>query len=93
MTRGIVVVLGEVGHNVGAGMTGGVVHIFDEAGTLGDRLSSHYVKITQIEDDQEAQGLKSLVEDHYRFTESPATGKILSDFGKSLRYFKKVVAR
>ena len=93
MTRGIVVVLGDVGYNVGAGMTGGVIHILDEAGTLGGRLSNAYVEVVKLEDGLEIQELKSVVEDHYRHTESPSAGKILSDFRKSLRHFKKVVAR
>jgi glutamate synthase (NADPH/NADH) large chain len=74
-------------------MTGGVIHIFDEAGTLEDRLSSAYVKIVQMEDDSEVQGLKLMVEAHYRYTESPSAGELLSAFRKNLRYFKKVVAR
>lgn len=93
MTRGIVVVLGDVGYNVGAGMTGGVIYVLDEAGTLEDRLSSAYVKIMQMEDDPDAEELKLIMENHYRYTESPAAKKILSDFRKSLRHFKKVVAR
>ena len=91
MTRGIVVVLGEVGHNVGAGMTGGVIHIFDEVGTLSARLSDEYVKIVRLEYDLEIQELKLMLENHYRYTESPSAGRILSDFRKNLRYFKKVV--
>jgi glutamate synthase (NADPH/NADH) large chain len=93
MTRGTVVVLGEVGHNVGAGMTGGVIHIFDEAGTLEERLNSDYVKVIQMEDDLEVQRLKSMMEDYHRYTGSPFAEEILSDFRKSLRYFRKVVAR
>ena len=93
MTRGIVVVLGDVGYNVGAGMTGGVIYVLDEAGTLEDRLSSAYVKSMQMEDDPDAEELKLIMENHYRYTESPAAKKILSDFRKSLRHFKKVVAR
>lgn len=93
MTRGIVVVLGEVGFNVGAGMTGGVVYIFDEAGTLEERINSNYVKFVQMEDDPEVQGLKTMMEEHYRYTGSLSAARILSDFRKSLRYFKKVVAR
>lgn len=92
MTRGTVVVLGDVGYNVGAGMTGGVIHIFDEARTLEDRISGAYVKIVQM-DDPEVQKLKLLVEDHYGYTESPSALRILSDFSQSLTYFKKVVAR
>lgn len=93
MTRGIVVVLGDVGKNVGAGMTGGVIHIFDEAGTLNARLNDEYVKILQMEDEMEIRELKLMLENHYRYTESPSAGRILSDFRKSLKYFKTVVAR
>src|SRR5207302_3000625 len=43
MTAGRVVVLGEVGLNFGAGMSGGVAYVFDPAGKLPLRLNGEFV--------------------------------------------------
>ena len=40
MTGGLALILGEVGQNFAAGMTGGVAYVFDQYGTL-DAVSNH----------------------------------------------------
>jgi len=91
MTRGTVVVLGEVGHNVGAGMTGGVIYILDENNKLIKRISRSYVRVAQLEEN-EMERLKTLIENHYRYTESIKAGEVLRDFTKSVSSFIKVVS-
>jgi glutamate synthase (NADPH/NADH) large chain len=91
MTRGTVVVLGDVGHNVGAGMTGGVIYIYDEGDALSARINTAYVKIVEPEDEDEVLELASVIERHYLHTGSQSAGRITRDFGKFLPYLKKVV--
>ncbi|MBA4349371.1 MAG: glutamate synthase large subunit [Thermodesulfovibrio sp.] len=91
MTRGTVVVLGRVGYNVGAGMTGGIIYIFDEDDKLKTKLNNSYVAAYDLEDAQDIQRLKSLIEDHYRYTESKRAGEILRDLENMLKHFKKVI--
>lgn len=91
MTRGTVLVLGEVGHNVAAGMTGGVVYIYDCSDGLEAKLNRLYVRIAPLEDTEEKQVLKSLIEKHFRHSGSPQAQRILDDFEESIRRFRKVV--
>jgi glutamate synthase (NADPH/NADH) large chain len=91
MTRGTVVVLGEVGQNVGAGMTGGVIYVFDHSSALEGRLSRSYVKVAEIEEEREKEELKSLIDKHCRYTGSPLAGKVLGEFERALGHFRKVV--
>lgn len=91
MTMGTVVVLGEAGYNVGAGMTGGVIYVFDENNKLKEKLDNSYVVAHRLEDEQDIQNLKSLIENHYRYTESPRAGEIVYTFDRSLKHFYKVV--
>ncbi len=91
MTRGTVVVLGEVGHNVGAGMTGGMIYIFYEDSKLITRISRLYVRLAELEE-EEIDRLKTMIENHYRYTGSIRAGEILSDFRKSQGIFRKVVS-
>ena len=90
MTRGEVVVLGETGVNIGAGMTGGVIYIADRDGGLYDRINSAYVTLVEL-DSSDISRLKDLIEAHHRLTGSPLAKKILSECDKDLRTFKKVV--
>jgi glutamate synthase domain-containing protein 3 len=85
------VVLGEIGYNVGAGMTGGIIYLFDENDRLKTKLNNSYVAAYDLEDTQDIQRLKSLIEGHYRYTESKRAEEILRDFENMLKYFKKVI--
>jgi glutamate synthase domain-containing protein 2/glutamate synthase domain-containing protein 1/glutamate synthase domain-containing protein 3 len=91
MTRGTVVVLGEVGHNVGAGMTGGVIYILDRSNRLGNRINASYVRMEDVRNDEDIETLRSLVISHYRYTGSLQADEIVTDFKNNLRYFRKVV--
>jgi glutamate synthase (NADPH/NADH) large chain len=93
MTAGTVLVLGEAGYNVGAGMSGGVIVVYDERDTLKSKINSSYVHAIGIEDKDEISGLRSLLEEHYRHTESRNAGEILDAFEERVRHFKKVIPR
>ncbi|HXY54218.1 MAG TPA: glutamate synthase large subunit [Nitrospirota bacterium] len=90
MTRGTVVVLGDVGLNVGAGMTGGVIYILDRHDRLGSRIDASYVKAQKVDAEEDIEELKTLVASHFRHTGSLQAYAIVADFKKALRYFKKV---
>ncbi len=93
MTRGTVVVLGEVGYNVGAGMTGGTIYILDKEDDLRDRINTSYVKIEDVHDNKDIEELRSLIESHYAHTGSMAAEDIISGFDGALTQFKKVVPK
>ncbi len=44
MTRGTVIVLGDIGRNFGAGMTGGVAYLFPDSSSWRERLNQDYVR-------------------------------------------------
>jgi glutamate synthase (NADPH/NADH) large chain len=91
MTRGIVVVLGEVGYNVGAGMTGGVIYVFGHSDDIETKVNPSYVRVAALDNEQERQELRSLIEKHFRYSESAMAQEMLSDFAEAMRHFKKVV--
>ena len=49
MTGGKVVVLGEVGQNFGAGMTGGMAAIYDPQDSFVDRANAETLHISRIQ--------------------------------------------
>jgi glutamate synthase (NADPH/NADH) large chain len=90
MTRGTVVVLGDVGLNVGAGMTGGVIYVLDRQDRLRSRIDASYVTVKNVETEEDIEELKMLVTSHFRYTGSLRANYIVTDFKNALRHFKKV---
>ena len=86
MTGGTVVILGPVGHNLGAGMTGGEAYVYDHDGRLGNRLNAQLVQAVRPHHAQSAE-LRFLVERHREYTGSPLAAALLADWDATLRYF------
>ncbi|NPA42212.1 MAG: glutamate synthase large subunit [Aquificae bacterium] len=91
MTGGIIVSLGEVGYNVGGGMTGGHAYILDESQTLEHKLNYSYVYARRLVGEEEIAELRSLIEKHYQYTGSPRAKEILDNFDSFLPKFWKVI--
>ncbi|MGB7394070.1 MAG: glutamate synthase large subunit, partial [Pricia sp.] len=71
MTGGVAVVLGEVGRNFGAGMSGGIAYVFDEKKTFEKNCNTEALNLLKVEEDQDIKQLKDLIESHYNATLSP----------------------
>ncbi|MCY7294832.1 glutamate synthase large subunit [Alteromonas sp. a30] len=88
MTGGIVVVLGQIGVNLGAGMTGGFAYIFDEKGDLAQRTNPELVELMGIEDKAILiEHLRGLINQHYAETGSNRALEILTNFNDHLAQF------
>ena len=91
MTGGKVVILGEVGSNFGAGMTGGIAYIYDENNSFEDQINPETLRLFRLEQDHWKDELKVLLEDHLRYTNSPQASRILSDWDREVSKFWHVV--
>jgi glutamate synthase domain-containing protein 3 len=89
MTGGTVVILGSFGYNIGAGMTGGEAYVFDPAHLLASRLNPQLVDAARL-DDEQAGGLRYLVERHVELTRSPVAAALLEDWDATLRRCRRV---
>jgi len=89
MTGGLVVVLGSVGRNFGAGMSGGLAFIYDDEGSFGARCNKEMVELTPLEA-QDLATVKGLLEEHARRTGSPKARAILSGWEQLAAHFVKV---
>ncbi len=90
MTGGRVVVLGPVGDNFGAGMSGGVAWVLDEDGSLEKRINTG-VHAYAVPPTQAAE-LRALLEEHERRTGSAKAREILASFCDWLPRFKAVLS-
>ncbi|KAG6430984.1 hypothetical protein SASPL_109059 [Salvia splendens] len=91
MTGGCVVILGKVGRNVAAGMTGGLAYILDEDDTLIPKVNKEIVKIQRVVAPVGQMQLKSLIEAHVEKTGSGKGSQILKEWDKYLPLFWQLV--
>ncbi|MDB4849115.1 glutamate synthase large subunit [Gammaproteobacteria bacterium] len=94
MTGGHVTVLGSVGANFGAGMTGGFAYVLDEDRTFFDNCNRGLVNLERIttEDMQShRKHLKEIINKHYKYTNSQKAKDLVDDFDKYEPYFWLVI--
>ena len=90
MTAGVVVVLGQVGRNFGAGMSNGIAYVLDEAGSFASRCNFDMVESRPL-DDSDADVVRALVREHLDKTGSPRAAAILEAWERFRSQFHKVV--
>ena len=90
MTGGTVVILGKVGDNFAAGMTGGMAFIYDQSKDFVKKVNPDSVVWQKVETDYWSNYLKKLIEEHLAETNSKLSNKILSDFDYELKNFIQV---
>ena len=82
MTGGKAVVLGPVGVNFAAGMTGGIAYVLDKDGKLDLSCNLASVDLASIEaGSPEESDLLSLLDEHIRRTGSPLARRLVAEWG------------
>jgi glutamate synthase (NADPH/NADH) large chain len=91
MTGGVAVILGEIGVNFGAGMTGGLAWVLDRDQTIVERERYHAdfleAKAYGECSVEEQAALRSLIEEHVRLTESVLGQSLLDDWAEAAEEF------
>ncbi len=93
MTGGTVVILGAVGDNFGAGMTGGMAFVYDENEMFEKAVNPDSVIWQRFESAEWEQICHNLVREHFEATGSDFSGKILSDWENEREKFWQVVPK
>jgi len=91
MTGGVVVVLGKVGRNVGAGMTGGLAYVLDEDGSFPTKVNPEIVQLQRVITDAGKQQLHELLVAHAERTGSAKAQQVLDHWPEYLEQFWQVV--
>ena len=91
MTGGVIVVLGKVGRNVAAGMTGGLAYFLDEDDSFRELVNPEIVKIQRVITEAGAKQLQELIQTHAERTGSPKAKKILQNWQEFLPKFWQLV--
>ena len=90
MTGGMVVILGEVGDNFAAGMTGGMAFVYDKSQQFEKKVNQESVVWQNIETDYWKEILRNLVSEHYNETKSKFSKNIIENYNEELNNFIQV---
>ncbi|CAI5947281.1 unnamed protein product [Closterium sp. NIES-64] len=92
MTGGTVVILGGTGKNFAAGMSGGTAYILDREG-LPQEMQHRLVDLDPVVEEADVLLLRSMIQQHQRYTKSKLAGEVLAEFEELLPKFVKVFPR
>ncbi|MEE4216982.1 MAG: glutamate synthase large subunit [Xanthomonadales bacterium] len=96
MTGGTVVIMGPVGPNLAAGMTGGELFLLDQAGLAERYLNREFVDASRLEDQAfkaPQRRLKALVSSHVSLTGSEWGKKVLGSWEMMLPHWVYIVPK
>jgi len=89
MTGGTSVILGPVGDNFAAGMTGGMAFVFDSDDMLPIHVNDESVVYQRLASQHWEQELKALIEEHVQETNSTFAASLLADWEQArLRFWQ-----
>jgi glutamate synthase (NADPH/NADH) large chain len=91
MTGGTVIILGPVGDNFAAGMTGGMAFVYDEYDALDLYINDDSVLWQRIATQHWEGVARSLIEQHYRATQSRFAERVLRDWDLEMPKFWQIV--
>ena len=90
MTGGRTVVLGAVGRNFAAGMSGGVAYVLDLDGNFDYFCNMEMVELTLVEESSARKELKALIKKHFEHTGSQNAKKVLENWEEYIDKFIQV---
>jgi glutamate synthase (NADPH/NADH) large chain len=97
MTGGIVAVLGNVGVNFGAGMTGGLAWVYDVDGSFIRDMRYHPefvdVEAFSLVDEASGEALRELIERHAFRSDSSLAKKMLASWPQSASSFVRLTPK
>lgn len=89
MTGGKLLVIGEVGKNFGAGMSGGFAFVYDPYGTFPSRCNTEMIT-PESPDPDDLVWIKRMLENHHEYTLSTKAGEILKRWVQVKKHFIKI---
>jgi len=93
MTGGRVVILGPVGRNFAAGMSGGIAYVLDGDGTFPGRCNKAMVLLERLQDADEQDEVKEMIRRHWEYTSSTVARRVLDDWAAYRPQFVRVIPK
>ena len=90
MTGGTVVILGDIGKNFAAGMSGGIAYVYDIHFTLGSRCNKELVEFEKP-NKNDYDEISAMLNKHCRYTSSILAFDIMNHWESNKQHFIKVI--
>jgi glutamate synthase (NADPH) large chain len=90
MTGGLIVILGDIGRNFAAGMSGGVAYIWDTKNDVASKINTEMVNV-EILGYEDTNIVKMYVERHLALTGSDVAKDLLNNWDKYIHQFVKIM--
>ncbi|QQO09394.1 glutamate synthase large subunit [Breznakiella homolactica] len=91
MTGGRVIVLGDVGRNFAAGMSGGIAYVFDRNSRLEYFINKGMVELSSLDNEEDENFVRDMIRNHVYWTGSRYAKEILDSWHHSRNSFIKVL--
>lgn len=93
MTGGRVVILGSVGKNFAAGMSGGIAYVLADDDAWKKRANRELVLFESLVDENEIRDVQHMIMKHYEYTESPKAAYALANWERVVKDIVKVIPK
>ena len=93
MTGGLVVVLGRIGRNFAAGMSGGIAYVLDLDGDFERRCNHGMVDLEPLVETDDIDLVRGLMSRHRQLTNSARAARVLAEWRAMQERFVKVMPR
>ncbi|MDA7027867.1 glutamate synthase large subunit [Bacillus sp. CLL-7-23] len=94
MTGGRVVILGDIGKNFAAGMSGGIAYIFaEDQKAFKRKCNQEMIEFETLLNSEEIAELKEMIQKHYHYTQSEKAASLLNDWEQTVAQFVKVIPK
>jgi len=90
MTGGRVVILGATGKNFAAGMSGGIAYVWDINNNFERLYNREMVELFKVDNETDEIELKTIIENHFHYTNSGVAKNILEHWNDEMKRFIKV---
>jgi glutamate synthase (NADPH/NADH) large chain len=91
MTGGRALILGDVGRNFGAGMSGGIAWVLDRRGILKEYVNPGMVELLSVPATEEDE-VKQMAQRHAEYTGSPVAAQLLQNWDTEKQYLVRVIS-
>ncbi len=92
MTGGKVLILGEVGRNLGAGMSGGIAYIYNPNNTLTKMYNPISIDLETL-NSNDTLNLKQMLTSHINWAKSNKAKRIIDNFSSEINNFVKIMPK
>jgi glutamate synthase (NADPH/NADH) large chain len=93
MTAGEAVILGAIGPNFAAGMTGGMAYLYDPDGASATRINRDSVDVERLLSPEWAAHLRQILEAYFEETRALTAQNILSRWDEQQRHFLQIIPK